>query len=228
MILILWQLLLVLAIRGIVGLIVLICLMWDDILVITFVFIGDLFCWSAIRYPHSALGLTDWFPETPVFWWECETLPLDQRLEEHLPLYREKSPADIVHMTHTADTTDIVDIVDPSPQPSTHRSSKQLPSTQLQSPTLAITTLSCVAYNLTIYNFSNLRPERMIVNSDYSMIIFVGCLWALALIEGRVVFVLLREMLRGLRGLRRLLNRLRGKSSANSVTEELKETEING
>lgn len=131
-------------------------------------------------------------------------------------------------MTHTADTTDIVDIVDPSPQPSTHRSSKQLPSTQLQSPTLAITTLSCVAYNLTIYNFSNLRPERMIVNSDYSMIIFVGCLWALALIEGRVVFVLLREMLRGLRGLRRLLNRLRGKSSANSVTEELKETEING
>ena len=207
MILILWQLLLVLAIRGIVGLIVLIRLIWDDILVITFVFIGDLFCWSAIRYPHSALGLTDWFPETPVFWWECETLPLGQRLEEHLPLYQGKSPADSVDTTNAAETNNTMNTVDTNSTPSTSRSSKQFPLTQLQSPTLEITTASCVGYNLTSYNFSNLRPERMIVNRDYSMIIFVGCLWALALIQGRVVFVLLREVLRGLRWLQVLKER---------------------
>lgn len=116
-----------------------------------------------------------------------------------------------------------MDIVDTSTQPSTHRSSKQLSSTQLQSPTLEITTLVCVAYDLTIYNFSNLRPERMIVNSDYSMIVFVGCLWALALIQGRVVFVLLREGLRWLCGLRRLWDKHTGRNYTDVTVKKQEE-----
>lgn len=201
MILNIWQALLVLALQAIIGLAHLI---WAAVLIVTLVFIGDLFYWSTTMYIFSALGYADWFSPTPLCWRMSETRPLDKGLREHLPLYRESSAADTGTTTNATDTTYTKDIVDITPQAFTSRSSKWPPSIQLQSPTIECTDLACILYNMTIYKFSNLRPEQTIVNRDYSVIILVGCVTALALIESRVVFVLLREVLRVLRWLKGL------------------------
>ena len=74
-----------------------------------------------------------------------------------------------------------------------------------------------------IYKPSNVSPEHTIVNRDYSAICIKVCIWILAILEGRVVCILLREGLRGLHGLRRLLNRYRGKTVTGSIAETQEE-----
>lgn len=210
MILNIWQLLLVLAIRGMIGMIYLV---WDDVLIVTWVFIADLIIWLIVTYVGSLLGFADEVSETSWFGWCFEPLPLDQQLPEQLPLYREKDTS------NTADTSNIIDRPDTTQQPSVSKSYSQRHPKQLRAPPLEATTILCVVYNMIIYKPSNFSPEHTIVNRDYSVICIKVCVWILAILEGRVVCILLREGLRGLRGLRRLLNRYRGETVTGSIAD---------
>jgi len=217
MILNIWQLLLVLAIRGMIGMIYLV---WDDVLIVTWVFIADLIIWLIVTYVGSLLGFADEVPETSWFWWCFEPLPLDQQLPEQLPLYRERNISNTANMrniTHIAGTTQ-------QPSISKSSSSQKPPTKQLRAPPLEITTVLCVVYNMIIYKASNFSPEHTIVNRDYSAICIKVCVWILAILEGRVVCILLGEGLRGLRGLRRLSNKYRnGKTVTGSIAETQEE-----